>query len=65
MRIASSDFFAQMFTDFVAECRADKMKRMIAETEALEEGPLEFTQSESDTIGMQTVESPRPVAVAA
>ena len=52
-----------MFTDFVAECRADMMKRFIAENEANEEGALEFPTA--DHVGMQTTESPRPIAVAA
>lgn len=42
-----------MFTDFVAECRADMLIRNV---------PVEDA---GDDAGMETFESPRPVAVAA
>ena len=45
-----------MFTDFVAECRADMLARNAA---AEEQGNFK------DVNGMETVEIPRPIAVAA
>ena len=48
-----------MFSDFVAECRADMLKRWLAEQETAEEMEL----PKADSHGMQTVESPRPIAV--
>jgi hypothetical protein len=44
----------QMFTDFVAECRADMLARNIADEE-----------SAKGISGAETVERSRPIAVAA
>lgn len=43
-----------MFTDFVAECRADMLRRIA--TEELENPPL---------VGIETLEGPRPVLATA
>jgi len=44
----------EMFTDFVAECRADLLRRSIGEEAELEH-----------VVGMETLASPQPIAVAA
>lgn len=43
-----------MFSDFVAECRADLLRRSIGEESELEH-----------VVGMETLAGPRPIAVAA
>lgn len=49
-----------MFTDFVGECRADKLRREAEESEA-EDAQLDIPPG----IGMGTLESPQPITVAA
>lgn len=50
-----------MFTDFVDECRADMLQRTFTDDPESELAAA----AEVGNIGMQTLESPRPIAVAA
>lgn len=49
-----------MFTDFVAECRADMLQRTFTD-----DPESELAAAQIGNIGMQTLENPRPIAVAA